>query len=430
MIFKTFDSDIDKWTSKIGIFGKSFYKLGTDINNAFKSAIDNIDNFNKDIGFWGNLENNIFSKKEDMKSQFIDVMPEINTDSISDVTEKIIVMTSAVSENKTTWQKLFDTLPEREKYLAQLGQQMEGQIITTEGVTKANHAAREAALAHNAALQQQTLGAKATSAALKTLSIAGNMIAMFAISEAISFAYKAIDNYIHRIDNLKEAANEAKSEIDSIKSDFSTLSSTTDEVKEKFAELAQGVDNLGKANQSRGTLSVDDYGEFLDLSNQLAELFPQLTRGYDENGNAILGLSGNVDTIVSSLDSLVSVQQKLANQQILENMSDVWAGYTVELDEYKKELGNAEAQVNSYQAALDKLSAGGDGKITVTNSAIHQSLLAAAKKIGLDEGKWYQDNLSAFYNETWDYSGAGAGASEFKSAEWDFPLSPTFRSPN
>ena len=29
MIFKTFDNKIDKWTSKIGIFGKSFNEPGT-----------------------------------------------------------------------------------------------------------------------------------------------------------------------------------------------------------------------------------------------------------------------------------------------------------------------------------------------------------------------------------------------------------------
>ena len=40
MIFKIFDSDIDKWTSKIGIFRKSFNELRTAINDAFKSVID------------------------------------------------------------------------------------------------------------------------------------------------------------------------------------------------------------------------------------------------------------------------------------------------------------------------------------------------------------------------------------------------------
>ena len=49
MIFKTFDSDIDKWTAKIGIFGKSFNELVTAANNAFKSVINNLDNFDENV---------------------------------------------------------------------------------------------------------------------------------------------------------------------------------------------------------------------------------------------------------------------------------------------------------------------------------------------------------------------------------------------
>ena len=55
MIFKTFDNDIDKWTAKIGIFGKSFNELGNAVRDAFKTTIDNIDNFDEDISFWDAL---------------------------------------------------------------------------------------------------------------------------------------------------------------------------------------------------------------------------------------------------------------------------------------------------------------------------------------------------------------------------------------
>ena len=65
MIFKTFqNNDIDKWTAKIGIFGKSFNELGTAINGAFKTYIDNIDNFDKDISFWDALKQNLSPKDE------------------------------------------------------------------------------------------------------------------------------------------------------------------------------------------------------------------------------------------------------------------------------------------------------------------------------------------------------------------------------
>ena len=101
---------------------------------------------------------------------------------------------------------------------------------------------------------------------------------------------------------IRETADEAKSSVSNIKSDFDKLSSTTNDIKSRYAKLAQGVENLGKVNQSHGSLNTDEYTEFLNLSNQLAELFPQLTVNYDENGNAILGLSGNVNTIVGSLN--------------------------------------------------------------------------------------------------------------------------------
>ena len=61
LIFKTFDSKIDKWTSKIGIFGKSFNELGTAVNEAFKSAINNLDYLDENVGFWESLKNNLFS---------------------------------------------------------------------------------------------------------------------------------------------------------------------------------------------------------------------------------------------------------------------------------------------------------------------------------------------------------------------------------
>ncbi len=265
--------------------------------------------------------------------------------------------------------------------------------------------------------------ATARTIALEAATMAMNTVVSLGVSFLVSTVISAIvswaDNVIHATEKIKEAAEEAKSAIDDIKSEFDSLKSTTDNVKERFAELAQGVENLGKRNQSRGTLSTDDYNEFLDLSNQLAELFPQLTKGYDDNGNAILDLSGNVDTIVGSLDNLVSVQQKLANQQILENMPDVWAGYTTNLDEYTEELEKSEKNVESYQAALNELSnMSGDTKIKVTSSSVQQSLINAARNIGLDDGDWFGNSLSALYSENRSYS--GKGLSKFKSAEWDF----------
>lgn len=217
-----------------------------------------------------------------------------------------------------------------------------------------------------------------------------------------------------RIKKIKEAAKEAKSEISNIKSDFENLSSSTNGIKERFATLAQGVENLGKINQSRGKLSSEDYEEFLGLSNQLAELFPQLKVGLDDNGNSILGLSGNVDTIVGSLNSLVAVQQKLANQQILEKIPAVWEGHKNDLAEYDKEFKKIQTKVLSYKKALSLVS---NSQVTIEDNLVNDSLYWALNHMGILEPTNYR-NKSDTKSLAYNYARPGYDM----VVEWDFAV--------
>ena len=81
----------------------------------------------------------------------------------------------------------------------------------------------------------------------------------------------------------------------------------------------------------------------------MAELFPNLTKNYDSNGNAILDLSGDVNTIVGSLDNLIDREQQLLNRQILKEMPNVYSGYKQELDKYNEELDLLERKSKALQ---------------------------------------------------------------------------------
>ncbi len=211
---------------------------------------------------------------------------------------------------------------------------------------------------------------------------------------------------------IRETADEAKSSVSNIKSDFDKLSSTTNDIKSRYAKLAQGVENLGKVNQSHGSLNTDEYTEFLNLSNQLAELFPQLTVNYDENGNAILGLSGNVNTIVGSLNDLVSAQQKLANQEIMKNMPDIWAGFLLDDEEFDRELKSAEKSVENHLRLADDLRK--HSTLSISNESDNNLLIRAAKEAGIMNSRYGND----FYSEK--YTASEYAANSFDSAEWDF----------
>jgi hypothetical protein len=85
-------------------------------------------------------------------------------------------------------------------------------------------------------------------------------------------------------------------------------------------------------------LDSKEYEEFLSLSNKLAELFPSLTKNYDKYGNAIVCLTGNVDSIVSSLDDLIQKERELANQDILDEMPNVYKELANNVSEYNEQL--------------------------------------------------------------------------------------------
>lgn len=168
------------------------------------------------------------------------------------------------------------------------------------------------------------------------------------ISVIVTGLISAFTAWINKSEEITEKAQEAADKINSISDSLETNIETVESAKERYAELAQEVENLGKITQDKGTLSNEEYEEFLDLSNQLAEIFPQLTKGYDDNGNAILDLSGDVNTIVSSLDDLIQKEKELANQQIMEEFPDVFKGWT-------QDVSNAEQKVKSAQAEFDKI---------------------------------------------------------------------------
>ena len=168
------------------------------------------------------------------------------------------------------------------------------------------------------------------------------------ISLIVSGLISAFVSWIHKSEEITKKAQEAADKINSINDSLKSNTETVENAKKRYAELAQEVENLGKITQSKGTLSNEEYEEFLDLSNQLAGIFPSLTKNYDENGNTILDLSGDVNTIVGSLDSLIQKEKELANQKIMEEFPDVFKGWN-------QDLSNAEQKVKSAKTEFDKI---------------------------------------------------------------------------
>ena len=229
-----------------------------------------------------------------------------------------------------------------------------GLTAATNANTAANTANARSAHTLTGAFTGLTASVKATWAAMSMLQKASIVFA--AVSTLWSIASAVMENQKQKAEEaaraIKEAYENAKHTIDEINNTYSANSSQVKEISKEYAELAQGVDLLTNSNKN---LSTEKHERFLELSNQLSKLYPSLTKDFDENGNAILNLSGNVNTIVGSLDNLIEKQRVLANQEIVEQMPDLFAGYANNIADLEKQKEDAQKIKDEMQKAYDVL---------------------------------------------------------------------------
>lgn len=223
------------------------------------------------------------------------------------------------------------------------------------------------------------VSAKAAKIGLKALAMAENMIIGMVVAEAISKMISVIDDWIHAEEKAEEALQKAQSTSDSYKS---SLESTRQEqlksaesiskLAGQYAQLSEGVNTATNDNIS---LSNEDYNEFLNLNSQLSDLFPTLTKRYDSNGNAILNLGSNAQSVTQKIKSLADQQERLANLSIIEDLKsyvdgdDDNGGQLFEIKGLSKKYSKQQNELNAYDLFKQMFNG---GKVSQNNLGIKQ----------------------------------------------------------
>ena len=168
----------------------------------------------------------------------------------------------------------------------------------------------------NIALSETQAGANITEAStfsILTVKIREAAAAMWAFMKAnpITFAvvaavaavgaeYYSVQKACERAEEASKAYNDSITEhtesIDSLKS-----------IKEEFEALSEGVDSAG----NNVDLSTDKYARYNEIRNQLAESFPEIVSGYDEEGNAILKAGTNIDNLIKQEQEAIDTTKAL-----------------------------------------------------------------------------------------------------------------------
>ena len=173
---------------------------------------------------------------------------------------------------------------------------------------------------------------------------------------AASFAIQAIatgiDHYIHRVDRARERTAELFDEFRQRNSSLSDHKQAVAESAGRYTRLSQGVDLSTNKNRS---LSTQEYEEFLSINRQLADSLPGLTKGIDENGNAILSLGSKSMTAKEQLEELIRTEENLNNFKTAQGLEESFAGVCTYMEEAVRASSELDETVSDSNEALSHL---------------------------------------------------------------------------
>ena len=214
----------------------------------------------------------------------------------------------------------------------------------------------------SAMAEQTTLTGK-LSAGWKALvaTVGAGKLAFMGIAGAVVAVGAALVAYKKKQEQAIEDLNE------SVQSAFNTYSdaantarntaNTVSGLKDEYANLSKGVNDLGQ----NVSLSSDEFDRYNEISNQIADLIPELVDHWTDEGNAVLTCKGNVEELTAAYQNLsVEAASALINgtdgnggaDAIIENFQNTMNGvdtFWVKKDGLKDQQAEIEAAKKGIQ---------------------------------------------------------------------------------
>lgn len=369
IIFQTFDSDISKTISKIGVFGKSFNEIFTLIKRGVNP--------------------------DEAKEQVGGLLSYVFKDEYKD---------GLVKEFKSFMDEMDKTGKNAHELASELGSKLNPAIrsfvessssgkITVEGFRKS--------------IGNLSIGAKAGEVAMKGLTLAGNVLVSFLISQAIEGCIK-----LYRLSkDVAASANE-------VGSAFLSEKGSIESYKKQIAELYDTIN--------------DSSSSFEDVTNareKLMDVQNELIDNFGTERSTIEYVTDAINGQVNALDKLSASKWQESENDF--NKSGFWntvgnffAGYKNNIARMEKEYGDYSANLSfgSIQG-LDKRSEAanllkaygvsfndaGLGMIKLSGNATEVynqliSIQSLIKDVGADFGDSFNNELTSYINNAKDMS--------------------------
>ena len=181
----------------------------------------------------------------------------------------------------------------------------------------------------------------------------GNMVMIQIAMSAISWAFGELDNYTHRAENNLSDLEKIATEINDKKDAYTSHSTSVNKIKNEYYELADGVNSYGE----NISLTSTQYERYIELSNEIAQMYPDLVESYDAQGNAILKCKDNVEALNKAMadeknayyETIVSKEQDTFGKA-LENIATNQGRFGGDDKTYITQLKNIDGIVKKLQS--------------------------------------------------------------------------------
>lgn len=322
MIFKTYENDLDGIFNKLGFNKRTFAEWGSQVKEAFNGAETGANKFYTTLNKISSVMKTAFTVPKDKldwiknsqdeivtKNNIDSYIPQLSQDEADGLVKSIQAQSIAVTNGTKNWQDYFQKLDvEGRKHIIDLIKNTKDlSKLTGDDLVQATNAARESALKHNAALQQETLGAKAATLGLEALSVVGNALISMGIGLAISAIIKGVSSLFHVGEETKQHANEMSESLQSFQESANSNIKTINTLSESYQKLSQKLSD----SKDLTLLTTAEREEYHSVCNQIGDIMPSLVKAYDTEGNAILNLKGNIDELSNAYKQNIQIR---ANQ--------------------------------------------------------------------------------------------------------------------
>lgn len=297
MIFKTYDSDIEGITNKLGFSKRSFAEWGEQVSSAFTESEGKMNKFKNTLSA-------VFVPKKD------------NTKLIGD------------------FQAFKDLMLETGLSAEELSKEVGGVDSRIVSYAKSGEVGKLTTDGFKESIGDLSLGAKAGQVALKGLALVGNTLAM-------AFASWVATEIISWLNDLAHAEENARKRSEELTSSYETEKKNIDDNIAKYKELSEKLDDT--------SLSTS---EVKSIKEQLLDIQNQLNEKYGAEATQIDLVNGKYDEQIKKLDTLA---KKKANEYVNKNYNDIKADekYVSEKFNVNKSLGfkGSQARPNDYSNA-------------------------------------------------------------------------------